>query len=82
MINILRNSAVHQRDSARNKKELFRQPQGGGAGSEAISFRSFLPDCKNNDRSDDHQQVNSKDNDGQDPDVTKMFLQVNDCMGH
>ena len=29
IINILRNSAVHQRDSARNKKELFRQPPGG-----------------------------------------------------
>jgi hypothetical protein len=29
IINILRNSAVHQRDSARNKKELFRQPLGG-----------------------------------------------------
>jgi REP element-mobilizing transposase RayT len=27
IINILRNSAVHQLDSARNKKELFRQPR-------------------------------------------------------
>ena len=56
--------------------------EGGGTGSEAISFRSFLPDCKNNDCPDDHQQVNGKDNDSKDPDVTKMFLQVHDCLRH
>lgn len=42
----------------------------------------LLPYCKSDDHPDDHHQVNGKDNYGKDPDVTKMFLQVYDCIGH